>query len=511
MVENDIEKQEDDLTSKEYILKLLKQVDDSLNIYSEMIQLIDIFDFYEIIHVYLKESYKYKQIKRLNNGDHANITIGERHNILFNTMVNYFLKYCFIDRNTLYILKDDRWTKICDNPQKKLLVLINAILSNEIDFNKQDQFNKKMIDFITVDDYNSVIQLNNYHIIEGKIKNGTYYQSLPNYRIHQTIDEDFERDQSQPIEELLLHLSKDDKDTCDRLVDDLSMCLCNDSNFIRKNGKFIRFYGPSANNGKSTLLNMLEQTLGSQNVISFSTSNLAKYELETVTSSLVGFDPDEDGSKWSSEVSRNIKSIVTSDKLLVRKIYTAPVQITPITTLIAATNNMPKTEDKSAGIPKRLDWFHIDKQLVKTDEWFNQLNSEESIHYFINLLFHTYQSLLERGQLNERSQMMINTEKMFNEANNSAYAFLMNVDLEEDVNNHSVRDVKSYYTRFCEENDLNQLGANKFNTELIKLGYKQKNIRAQYLKLGHHHGQDVIDQVEDEIDDNKVVKAWVKA
>lgn len=142
--------------------------------------------------------------------------------------------------------------------------------------------------------------------------------------------------------------------------------------------------------------------------------------------------------------------------------------------------------------------FNKEKDYFTLEELDLYLKDKDYIYNGYSKINHNYDYLYENSQLKYAF-------------NNSAYSFLMNVDLEEDVNNHSVRDVKSYYTRFCEENDLNQLGANKFNTELIKLGYKQKNIRAQYLKLGHHHGQDVIDQVEDEIDDNKVVKAWVKA
>ena len=494
-------KHTDEETSKEYIIKELKRVDRSLTIFNDMMILVEIFDFYNIIDQI--ES----RIKENDLLSRRKTSKSKVHLFVYEELMNNFLKYCAIQRDSLFVHNNEGWKRICDNPIKQLKLFINSIFRDYIDFNYQDKFNNKMIEFIEVNSQNSVIQFNNCYIDKGDIKSGVYNQSLPTFQINYDITNNFKIDENQPIEELLLHLSDYDKETKERLLDDLSMCLCNDSNFIRQNGKFIRFYGPTANNGKSTLLNTLQQTLGDKNVTSFSTSQLKKYDFEYITKSLVAFDPDEDGSRWTAEVSRNIKTIVTADQVLVRQIYSNPTQITPITTLIAATNNMPKSEDKSAGISKRLDWFYIKDQLIKEQEWFDRLNSNESSQYFINRLFYNYKDLYNRGHLVNRSDKMVEIEKMFNESNNSAYSFVRMIK-KEDILHHTVKDVYGQYEEYCEENDLNILGNSKLNHEISNY-FNLKTYPMQYenIELGVHHTQAVINFNDKP---KAQVKAWVE-
>lgn len=494
-------KHEDTETKQDYVMKELKRVDESLSIFDEVIDLIDLFDFYDIIDRVNKnvEAYKLKNNFRINQAT--------KQMYVYEELMNHCLKYCAIYCDCLYVKCKNQWKQICDHPIKKFNLLINTLFRKFIDFNQQDQFNKKVIDFIQIDTQNSIIQFKNYYIEKGLIKEGVYQHSLPTYQIDREIQDDFSINLNEPVEELLLHLSENDEATKARLIDDLSMCICNDSQFIRRNGKFIRFYGPTANNGKSTLLNILQLTLGDQNVTSFNTSQLKKYELEYVTKCLVAFDPDEEGSRWSAEVSRNIKTVVTADQLLVRQIYSRPIRITPITTLIAATNNMPKSEDKSAGISRRLDWFYIKAKLKKDDDWFTRLYSDESAQYFMNRLFYNYKDLLDRGQLVERSEKMAEVEKMFNEENNSAYSFALATSLD-DILNHTVKDVKGQYEEYCETNDLNVLGGSKFNHEIAThFGLKIYPIQYEKVELGSHHAKSVIDYLDQP---KKQVKAWIK-
>ena len=492
----------DNETSREYIIKELKEVDSTLRLFDDVIELIDQFDFYMMI----RDLEDQKKAYHIKNGRKPRD--GAIQNLLFNILINSFLKYCAIDKDTLYIFKEDEgWSKTCHRPIKQLNLLINAIFKNELDFKQQDLFNNKMIQFITFGSDNDVIQFNNCYIKDGELYEGFYENELAQYRINQYIDNHFEIDLKEPVEELLLHLSNDDNETKQRLLDDLSMCLCNNHQFIQKNGKFIRFYGPTGENGKSTLFSVLMKALGESNVTSFNTSQLRSYELEYVTKSLVAFDSDEDGSRWNSEVSRNIKLVVTADQLPVRQIYSNPTEITPITTLISATNNLPKTEDKSNGLTRRLDWFYIKNKLIKDQDWFDRLYSDESINYLINLLYSNYKSLLSRGKIVIKSQQMINTEKMFNESNNSAYSFILSIT-KDDILNHTVRDIKNQYKEYCEENDLKELGPSKFNPEIVKaFGVEQKSVKYKKIEVGihdHHAFENKVDN------SNKTVKAWVE-
>src|SRR5699024_11436104 len=97
-------------------------------------------------------------------------------------------------------------------------------------------------------------------------------------------------------------------------------------------------------------------------------------------------DDDEQGRRIPEESSANIKSTITANTIQVRQIRGEPFNVRPTMSVISLSNTLPKSEDKTEGFARRLDWFEISSRLIKPAEWFENLFSEESYLYLIELL-----------------------------------------------------------------------------------------------------------------------------
>lgn len=124
----------------------------------------------------------------------------------------------------------------------------------------------------------------------------------------------------------------------------------------------------------------------------------------------------------------------------------------------------------------------MEDKLIKDDEWFERLFSEESTQYLIELLVTSLIELLNRRpmKLTEKSKRMLMTEKKFNHNNNSILGFIEEQG-EEWFVNRTVKSVSRAYEGYCYENDLNKLGRNKFNSTIES----QLNLKRENMLFGH--------------------------
>lgn len=433
---------------------VLRQFDRDIMIYHDAIKLLDYFDFDKLL---LEFDTRYKALTL----ERPRPSQAKCFNIAYQLLSRKIVSKCVSKYDCVYIFKD-KWIKLSDyDITNDILKLLCHIVSQYIDAEK---FNKlsNMLQSDMVDlNSNGIIQFNDCYIDNNKIYEGQYRKSLPDfmldYSVYDIIDSELEVDAPKEFQELCMHLCQNDETTYNRFIDDLSMCLSNDQKFNQTNGKMLRLYGPTAENGKSTLLNHLEGVFTRQNMMSFNVASLRGYDLEMVTRHLIAFDPEEQDNYWNDEITRNIKTIITSEMINVRQIYSKPIKMIPITTLISATNTMAKSNDKSNGLSRRLDWFYVKEKLEKDNQWFINLKSDESIHQTMRYLFYNFINLIRRGSLSPTSDQMEDTKLLFNESNNSALAFINSTDLN-DIKNRTVNYVWELYTNYCIDEDYNQLG-----------------------------------------------------
>lgn len=489
-------------------IKILKRYDNTLKIYREAIKCLDYFNFDEVI----ERVEDLKKVYHLENGRHASPT--RIMTMVYQSLTQRVLRHCTIKNDQFYLFYDKQWIHLTQQAQvitTQFLKMIDHFASQWIEVSQFKKFNDLILNDVVETAPNTIIQFNDCYIDNNQFKEGMYSYSVPEFRIHHDVYDVIMNNEQlihhDVVDDLIAHLCNNDEDTQSRFLDDLSMCLSNSQKFNQANGKMIRLYGPTSSNGKSTLLELLSQSLNKDNVTSFNVSDLSGYAVELITRHLVAFDPEEQSNYWGLDTSRHVKAFVTSENMLVRKIYHDPVNIKPITTLISATNMMPNTEDKTEGLSRRMDWFYVKKQLKKDDDWFNDLYSEQALDYVAKLLALTFYRLTQRGHLRPVSRQMKLTLEMFNESNNSVISYLNHADINM-IKDRRVVFVYRQYEQYCEENALSVMGKQKFNQQLeSRLNVVRKN---RALKDLNQDETDLEAYTEEAINPDKRVKAWVE-
>ena len=442
--------------------------------------LFDIIDFNQIITDYNKN----KRAKLLTNRS-GTITKDEHRDIVIESTKHKIMNDLTILNERFYYKGVDRhWYELENVNSQSFKTFLNIILSA---INESPTISKlvanDLTDLITkTNNTNNIVQFNDCYFEGSHLKEGVYGIRIPRFRVRQSvlsaIKDGEPKASSDEVDELLNHITNNDMTARKRLIETLSLSLICDPNKQSVLGKMVRIFGPTGSNGKSTLMKLFSYTLGFENVGSFSSQRFTNYELADVMQRMLAYDDDEQGNRIPEEASSNLKSAITGDSLMVRQIRGKPESIRSSVQLVSLSNALPKSEDKTEGFARRLDWYEVDNKLIKTDEWFERLFSEESTQYLIELLVTSLIDLLNRRpmKLTEKSNRMLMTEKKFNHNNNSILGFIEEQGKDWFVN-RTIRSVSRAYEGYCYQNDLNKLGRNKFNSTIeSQLNLKRDNL-----------------------------------
>jgi putative DNA primase/helicase len=113
--------------------------------------------------------------------------------------------------------------------------------------------------------------------------------------------------------------------------------------------RFVILHGPSASNGKSTLLNLIAAIAGPENTTALSVSQLSeRFALSRLQGSLVNLCPEIARGEVLPE--KVVKSLVSGDCITVERKGRDLYEIKPSTTLWFATNTLPNTRDLSPAL-----------------------------------------------------------------------------------------------------------------------------------------------------------------
>lgn len=347
------------------------------------------------------------------------------------------------------------------------------------------------IDLIKYDqNANDIIQFEDCYLDTTGIHEGISNEIKPKHRVDRSIYKAIKNNEctsySKAVDELLMHICNDDNDTHDRLLDDLSMIFVTNINLLPKLGRFPRLYGPTGENGKSTLASLLKRSIGLDNVGAFKTHQFEGYYVENALQYLIVIDDDEQGKRISEESSSNVKSTVTGGEIPVRQIRGEPYSVNPSVSLMSLSNALPKSEDKTAGFGRRLDWFYIENKLIKDNSWFDSLFSEESYQYLVEILVIRALDFItgKRKELSDESNQMKETAKLFRQNNASvvefAEAYIDEYGKDWFVD-RTIAKANDEYHIFCDENLLSPVGSQNFTkllSEELNLVKARKQVSA---------------------------------
>lgn len=365
------------------------------------------------------------------------------------------------------------------------------------------------IDAIT----NDVIQFDDCYVHDGVFFEGQF-SDIPRFYIHYKVYDVVRTMQVSneipEMNEFLLHLSDYDDETVGVFLSRMSTFLLNSDQLKQNMGVTINvLYGASGENGKSLFLSVLQKIFDSKDVTSAGLRdfNNQNYQLPKMCQSLLVVDEDASDLQLDSLAASNIKQFVHGQKMETRSIYEKARSCRPRALVVACTNHMPTSVDKSDGFNRRFSIFTQTSKLVnrrfkRSDDWFNAIRSEESVQYLLELLVLAHLDNMSRGVLLKNSERMKEVNEDFVEKNDTAVMYVRQIGLKEIIGK-PVKIVRKNYESWCEANGVTAL-KNKFNTTLeSKFPLKSKTVTAKHLTV------DTTELLMNDLKIDSSIRAWV--
>ena len=360
---------------------------------------------------------------------------------------------------------------------------------------------------------NDIIQFEDCYVHDGVFIEGRF-NDIPrfyiNYRVYDVVKNRKVTKEIPEMNEFLLHLSDYDDDTVDVFLSRMSTFLLNNGQLKQNMGVTINvLYGASGENGKSLFLSVLQKIFDMNDITSAGLRdfNNQNYQLPKMCQSLLVVDEDASDLQLDSLAAANIKQFVHGQKMETRSIYEKARSYRPRALVVACTNHMPTSVDKSDGFNRRFSIFTQTSKLVnrrfkRSEDWFATIRSDEAAQYLLELLVIAHLNNMSRGSLLANSARMKEVNEDFIEKNDTAVMYVRNVGLEAIVGK-PVKIVRQSYESWCDANGVTAL-KNKFNTTLeSKFPLKNKNVTPKRLTVTDgeilHAGLKV----------DTVVRAWV--
>lgn len=347
--------------------------------------------------------------------------------------------------------------------------------------------------------FNHIMQFNDAYLDQSGLHEGVADKLFPSHHFNRDVLNLYHTRKLTchvpEVDDLIMHIANNDVATANRLWDDLSLSLVSDIAIKSQHQRFIRVYGPTAANGKSTLSRLIQRAfavpdtlkeLMIDNVKTFNAAEITGFNLGNILRALIAIEEDAREIYWNDDVSATIKQIITCDTIPYRDIYQAPAQIRASVMLISFSNFMPKISDKTQAFDRRIDWFETKDKLFRNDEWFDVIRSDQASQYLFEKCFIRSLELSENPELmSPVSKEMIKTQKFFKEMNINVFAFL-NELTNNDISNIDLALVRGTYTAYelwCNENKETAFAFRKFK-EIVKSLFPVdiKRMRLSYCK-----------------------------
>lgn len=464
------------------------------NAFHDIIDYLDIDSYYDkrFISSTIDEKKDYQDVNDILQLLHA--SQADKRDLLSEFYQQLFISRIIILDNKLFVRFNHQFIFIADYQDERFGTFLKYITEfrdvkpfSMCKFLTEEQYviiAKSLAKRLTVTrSFNHIIQFNDAYIDYSGMHKGVCDKIFPSHHINHDILELYKTRQFsvvvKEVDELIMHIANNDHLTAMRLIDDLALSLVMNINVKSHYQRFIRIYGPTAGNGKSTLSHLIQRafavpeslkSLMIDNIRTFNAAEITGFNLGTILRSLIAIEEDAREIYWNDDVSAIIKQIVTCDTIPYRDIYQAPTQVQSSVMLLSFSNFMPKISDKTQAFDRRIDWFETKGKLIKDDQWFDIIRSKDAATYLFEKLFIRSLELTENPELiTPVSQAMLDTQQFFKEMNINVFAFF-NEFTNYDISKIDTLQVKGMYTVYeiwCHDNKETPFAFRKFK-ELTK-------------------------------------------
>lgn len=226
----------------------------------------------------------------------------------------------------------------------------------------------------------------------------------------------------------------------------------------------------NGSNGKSSYLKLIMKLVGEENKAALDLKELdQRFKTAELFGKLVNIG--DDISKGYIKESSTWKKLSTGEPLNVERKGKDPFDFRNYAKLIFSANEMPRINDYTDGLSRRLLIIPFNAKFSPKDPDYDpfierKLSSSESMQYVLNLALKGLKRLLENNGFT-KSKAVEKELESYQEENNPVLSFLAEVDPV--VENAVVSDIYQQYLVFCRENSINALGNIHFSKEIKKL------------------------------------------
>lgn len=269
-------------------------------------------------------------------------------------------------------------------------------------------------------------------------------------------------------------------EVADRTLDKLA---CNDPStralleeiigycFYRRNemGKAFLLLG-DASNGKSTYLSIVRTIIGEDNVASLNLQDLTQRFKPAELFNKMANVGDDIPETWVPDPSM-FKKVVTGDRISAEFKNMPSFEFCPYAKMLFSANNMPRIEDKTGAVKRRIIPVPFKAVFSPDDPDFDpyikdKLTTEESIEYFIQVGLEGLKRVLDNNGFTINSGIEEELENI-DKQNNPIIGFIEDVG-EDTIINHSTKEVYDKYRDYCIESGMQAIALPAFVKQINK-------------------------------------------
>jgi len=220
-------------------------------------------------------------------------------------------------------------------------------------------------------------------------------------------------------------------------------------------------------NGKSSYLKIIRKLVGTENTASLDLKELdQRFKTAELFGKLVNIGDDIDKAYIKS--SSVLKKLATGEALNVERKGKDPFDFANYAKLIFSANEMPRINDYSDGLRRRLQIVPFRAKFSPNDDDFDpfitdKLLSDESMQYVLNLALKSLKRLLKNKKFTQSKVVQKEMEK-YQEENNPIISFMNNDDI--DLERAVVKDVYDMYRLYCSENGFQPVSNISFGKQI---------------------------------------------
>lgn len=289
---------------------------------------------------------------------------------------------------------------------------------------------------------------------------------------------------SPKIDEFMAHISADYDGTVNVMKQQFlyqiaGYCLLK-QNFFHK---FFIFQGDGGT-GKSTFQNLIVKLVGKKNCSHVALDKMDNdYFLATLMGKLVNIDDDAVDGKILAETGR-FKSIVAGEPIEVRQIFSAPVTYVSYTTLMFSCNKLPRIQDKTDGLYRRMVIIELNNKVLKPDPLFIMKLTSVDMEYFLYKAVYWLGVAFQEGKFRiSQSEQELLRKFRCRQSSLNEWLYSENMSLG-DIYNKPVSALYTFYVEWATQNGYSKFPSSlSFKEDIcalyeVEIGYTGEDRRA---------------------------------